>query len=41
MRRRASLIDKLKAEEGLSDDEAHTRAMEIMRDNGRGDWRAG
>jgi hypothetical protein len=40
MRRRDALVKKLQAE-GHSKEEAMDRAMAIMRDNGRGDWRAG
>jgi hypothetical protein len=41
MRRRDALVEKLRSEQGLSKEEALDRAMSIMRDNGRGDWRAG
>jgi hypothetical protein len=41
IRRRDALIEELQTEEGLSKEDAFERAMAIMRDNGRGDWRAG
>lgn len=40
MRRRDALVEKLQAEDGISKEEAMKRAMAILRDNGRGDWRA-
>ena len=40
LRRRVQLIARLEAE-GLSPEEAKQQAMEIMRDNPRGDWRNG
>lgn len=41
VRRRDALVKKLQDEQGLSKEEALERAMATMRDNGRGDWRAG
>jgi len=40
MRRRDALVAKFQ-ESGISEKEARERAMKIMRENGRGDWRAG
>jgi hypothetical protein len=41
MRRRDALAKRLQEEQGLSKEQATRQAMKIMRDNGRGDWRAG
>lgn len=41
MRRRDALVKKLQDEHGISKEEALERAMATMRENGRGDWRAG
>jgi hypothetical protein len=40
MRRRDALVEQLQ-KSGLSREKALERAMETMRDNGRGDWRNG
>lgn len=41
MRRRDALVKELQEKQGLSKEKAREQAMRIMRDNGRGDWRAG
>ncbi|WP_352483144.1 MULTISPECIES: hypothetical protein [unclassified Mesorhizobium] len=42
MKRQEELAAKLMAENAeLSKEEAMARAQDMMRDNGRGDWRAG
>jgi len=41
MRRRDALAKRLQKEKGLSKEAALREAVKIMRDNGRGDWRAG
>jgi hypothetical protein len=40
-KRLAELASKIAQEEGISIDEAKERAREVMRDNPRGDYRAG
>jgi hypothetical protein len=41
VRRRVALAKQLQDEHGISKEEALERAMTTMRDNRRGDWRAG